>query len=104
MRAVHRLPLAQLDPMTLSYVPRFAITYLFWWIKPKDVLTSSVVELLEISEEQRASFESRAVSHVFYDEGMGIQASFCRYGLSHQEYSRKKPRFLPLQDSRELLP
>ena len=93
MRAVHHLPLAQLESMTLSYVPLFAITYLFWWIKPKDILRPSVVELPEMSEEQRASSESMAVSHAFDNEGISNQGSLSsRYSLSHQGYSRKKPR------------
>ena len=45
MRTAHSLPLSQLESMTLSYVPLFAITYFFWWLKPKDVLVPSIVDL-----------------------------------------------------------
>lgn len=76
MRRAHTLPLSQLESMTLSYIPLFAITYLFWWVKPKDVLTPSIVNLPDMSEEQRAVFESMAVSTVFDDEGMGKPNSF----------------------------
>ena len=75
MRRAHVLPLSQLESMTLSYIPLFAITYLFWWVKPKDVLTPSVVDLPDMLEEQKAVFESMAVSSAFDDEGIGKQDS-----------------------------
>ncbi|KAL8937196.1 MAG: hypothetical protein Q9211_003808 [Gyalolechia sp. 1 TL-2023] len=75
MRQAHALPLAQLESMTLSYIPLFAITYLFWWVKPKDVLTPSIVDLPNMSEEQLSIFESMAVSNVFDNEGIGRQDS-----------------------------
>ncbi|KAL8788869.1 MAG: hypothetical protein Q9195_007083 [Heterodermia aff. obscurata] len=75
MRRAHMLPLSQLEAMTLSYIPLFAITYLFWWIKPKDVLTPSTVSLPAMSEEQRDTFESMAVSRAFDDEHTGNQDS-----------------------------
>lgn len=37
LREMHDLPLAQLETMTLSYIPLVAVTYFFWWDKPKDV-------------------------------------------------------------------
>ena len=73
MRRAHMLPLSQLEAMTLSYIPLFAITYLFWWIKPKDVLTPSIVRLPAMSEEQSDIFESMAVSRAFDDEHTGTQ-------------------------------
>lgn len=75
MRRAHTLPLSQLESMTLSYIPLFAITYLFWWVKPKDVLTPSIVDLPDMLEEQRATFESMAVSSVFDEEGLDKQGS-----------------------------
>ncbi|KAL9000762.1 MAG: hypothetical protein Q9188_005611 [Gyalolechia gomerana] len=75
MRQAHALPLAQLESMTLSYIPLFAITYLFWWVKPKDVLTPSIVDLPNMSEEQLSIFESMAVSNLFDNEGIGRQDS-----------------------------
>ena len=75
MRAVHSLPLSQLETMTLSYIPLFMVTYLFWWLKPKDVRTSSVVELPYMLPDQKAAFESMAVSSSFDDEGIGRQDS-----------------------------
>ena len=75
VRAVHSLPLAQLETMTLSYIPLFVVTYFFWWVKPKDVITSSVVELPEMLPQQMAVFESMAVSNAFDDESIGNQDS-----------------------------
>ena len=76
MRRAHLLPLSQLEAMTLSYIPLFAVTYLFWWIKPKDILTPSIVSLPAMSEEQMGMFESMAVSRAFDDEHTGNQDSF----------------------------
>jgi len=75
MRRAHTLPLSQLESMTLSYIPLFAITYLFWWVKPKDVLTPSIVDLPDMREEQKATFESMAVSSVFDEESLDRQGS-----------------------------
>ncbi|GFF98276.1 uncharacterized protein PMAA_052190 [Aspergillus udagawae] len=68
MRAAHALPLSQLESMTLSYIPLFAVTYFFWWEKPKDVRSPSIIDLPEMSCEQTRVFESMAVSKKFDDE------------------------------------
>jgi hypothetical protein len=65
MRAANSLPLSQLESMTLSYIPLFAITYFFWWEKPKDILTPSIVSLPEMDVEQMQLFESMALSDKF---------------------------------------
>lgn len=75
MRRAHNLPLSQLEAMTLSYVPLFAITYFFWWVKPKDVWSPSVVDLPDMLSGQRTTFESMAVSSAFDSEGLGKQNS-----------------------------
>lgn len=75
MRRAHALPLSQLESMTLSYIPLFAVTYLFWWIKPKDILTPSIVDLPDMVEEQKAAFEAMAVSNMFDNENIGKQGS-----------------------------
>lgn len=75
MRGAHTLPLSQLETMTLSYIPLFAITYFFWWVKPKDVLTPSIVDLPNMLPEQKTTFELMAVSSAFDDEGIGKQGS-----------------------------
>ena len=75
MRHVHGLPLSQLESMTLSYIPLFAVTYLFWWVKPKDVLTPSTVDLPDMQEDQKHTFEAMAVSSAFDDEGTAQQDS-----------------------------
>ncbi|KAL9637740.1 MAG: hypothetical protein Q9164_002016 [Protoblastenia rupestris] len=75
MRTAHALPLSQLESMALSYVPLFAATYFFWWLKPKDVLMPSIVDLPNMLPEQKTTFESMAVSSTFDDEGTGQQDS-----------------------------
>jgi len=75
MRAVHHLPLSQIESMTLSYVPLFAVTYFFWWMKPKDVLTPSVVDLPTMTLEQKSVFEAMAVSNAFDGECVGQRES-----------------------------
>jgi hypothetical protein len=76
MRAAHDLPLSQLESMTLSYVPLFTVTYFFWWSKPKDVLTPSVVDLPDMTTEQKHIFEHMAVDTIFDDEGLEEQESW----------------------------
>ncbi|PMD24376.1 hypothetical protein NA56DRAFT_643584 [Hyaloscypha hepaticicola] len=75
MRTAHGLPLSQLESMTLSYIPLFAATYFFWWIKPKDIKTPSIVELPNMLPEQRIVFESMVISNKFDDEGLEQQVS-----------------------------
>ncbi|OJJ07281.1 hypothetical protein ASPVEDRAFT_33512 [Aspergillus versicolor CBS 583.65] len=65
MRAANDLPLSQLESMTLSYIPLFAITYFFWWNKPKDIFSPSIVCLPAMSVEDRQHFESMALSNKF---------------------------------------
>ncbi|KAL9611131.1 MAG: hypothetical protein Q9167_004211 [Letrouitia subvulpina] len=75
LRHVHNLPLAQLESMTLSYIPLVAITYFFWWIKPKDVMTPAIVNLPDMFLQQETTFESMAVSNTFDNEDLGRQNS-----------------------------
>ena len=75
MRRIHDLPLSQLETMTLSYIPLVAVTYFFWWVKPKDVMTPSVIDLPDMLSGQKAIFESMAVSSAFDSEGIGKQDS-----------------------------
>ncbi|CZR56634.1 uncharacterized protein PAC_06523 [Phialocephala subalpina] len=75
MRTAHGLPLSQLESMTLSYIPLFAATYFFWWLKPKDISTPTVVNLPLMSAEQKAVFELVAVSNKFDNEGLPEQVS-----------------------------
>ena len=75
MRGAHTLPLSQLETMTLSYIPLVAITYLFWWVKPKDVTTPSVVDLPDMALGQKETFEAMAVSNSFDNEGTLEQES-----------------------------
>jgi hypothetical protein len=56
--------------LSYSYIPLFTITYFFWWYKPKDIRTPSVVTLPAMSPEQKYIFTSMAVSNKFDNEGM----------------------------------
>lgn len=76
MRTAHALPLSQLESMTLSYIPLFTVTYFFWWYKPKDILSPSIVTLPEMSEEQEHTFKSMTISNKFDNEGMEDQVSY----------------------------
>ncbi|CAK1360620.1 uncharacterized protein RHO25_003916 [Cercospora beticola] len=75
MRTAHKLPLAPLESMTLSYIPLFAMAYAYWWIKPKDIETPSEIELPYMCQSQRAHFDSMAISDVFDREGTKQQES-----------------------------
>ena len=75
MRSAHTLPLSQLETMILSYILLVAITYFFWWVKPKDVMTPSVIDLPDMLLGQRATFEAMAVSSAFDTEGIRKQDS-----------------------------
>ena len=74
-RTAHDLPLAPLESMTLSYIPLFAATYFFWWDKPKDIMTPSVVDLPNMTAEEKAEFEELAVSRDFDDESLDTKAA-----------------------------
>ena len=73
MRRAHSLPLSQLETMTLSYIPLVAITYFFWWVKPKDIMTPTVVNLPDMLSWQKTTFEAMAVSSAFDTEGLDKQ-------------------------------
>ena len=76
LRAAGSLPLSQLESMTLGYIPLFAVTYFFWWDKPKDIRSPTIVELPDMSLDQMRAFESMAVSNKFDKEGMEDQVSY----------------------------
>lgn len=76
LRISYHLPLSQLESMTLGYIPLFVVTYFFWWNKPKDIRSPSMVVLPEMSLEQFHLSESMAVSNKFDNEGMKEQTSY----------------------------
>ncbi|KAL3465694.1 hypothetical protein BJX64DRAFT_275030 [Aspergillus heterothallicus] len=98
MRAANALPLSQLESMTLSYIPLFAITYFFWWEKPKDILAPSVVQLPTMSREQRAVFEQMALSDRF-DEGNAERSFWGVWALTPRVFE-KEARDKALQEAR----
>lgn len=70
------MPLSQLESMTIDYIPLFIVTYFFWWYKPEDIRSPSLVKLPDMSEEQIQVFESMAVSNKFDREGLKDQESY----------------------------
>ncbi|KAJ4065559.1 hypothetical protein NW756_005760 [Fusarium oxysporum] len=64
-RSAHHLPLATIETMTLAYVFNGLVTYAFWWEKPKDIVTASVVNLPEMTPLQWEKFESLAMENTY---------------------------------------
>ncbi|KAJ9294132.1 hypothetical protein DTO271G3_7260 [Paecilomyces variotii] len=95
------LPLSQLESMTLSYIPLFAVTYFFWWNKPKDILTPTIVDLPEMNPEQRHTFESMAVSNKFDDESMAGHAAYWTVWYLTPRVFEKEAEDREYQDVRE---
>lgn len=58
LRTTKELPIAPLETMTIAYVLIVMITYSFWWLKPKDIATASLVTLPAMTSVQRDIFES----------------------------------------------
>lgn len=57
LRVYHSLPISALESMTLGYIPLFALSYFFWWLKPKDIDTPSIISLPFLEQEDRQTFE-----------------------------------------------
>ncbi|CAK7227590.1 hypothetical protein SBRCBS47491_006622 [Sporothrix bragantina] len=76
MRAAKQLPISQIEAMTLGYIPVFIVTYFFWWDKPKDIRSPSLVDLPHMTTEQMRVFELMAVSNKFDDEGQPDQVTY----------------------------
>jgi hypothetical protein len=49
--------------------------YFFSWIKPKGIMTPSVIDLPDMLPGQKTLFEPMAASNVFVAEGIGKQGS-----------------------------
>jgi hypothetical protein len=69
LRAYHRLPISALESMTLGYIPLFALSYFFWWLKPKDIDTPSIIDLPSMEIADRREFDELALSDAFDLEG-----------------------------------
>lgn len=89
MRAANDLPLSQLESMTLSYIPLFAITYFFWWNKPKDIFSPSIVRLPAMSMEEMHHFESMALSNKF-DETQGAVTYWSIWYLTPRVFEKEE--------------
>ncbi|KAK4574049.1 hypothetical protein LTR86_001810 [Recurvomyces mirabilis] len=75
MRETHNLPLAPLESMTLGYIPLSVVTYIYWWLKPKNIETPSEIDLPHMTIEQRAEFDSMIITSSFDNEGQREQQS-----------------------------
>ncbi|KAL2835565.1 hypothetical protein BJY01DRAFT_259125 [Aspergillus pseudoustus] len=98
MRAANSLPLSQLESMTLSYIPLFAITYFFWWEKPKDILAPTVIDLPDMTLEQRQCFEDMALSDKFDERN--AQSSYWGIWALTPRVFEKEARNKALQEAR----
>lgn len=99
MRTAHKLPLSQIESMTLSYIPLFVATYFFWWTKPKDIKTLSIISLPPMLPEQFHFFESMAVSNKFDDEGLEVQVSYWNIWYLTPRVFEKEAEDKALQDA-----
>ena len=102
MRRAHTLPLSQLETMTLSYIPLVAVTYFFWWSKPKDIMTPSIVDLPAMSAEQAAQFDFMTVSSLFDDEKEAHQNSLSIIWLLTPRVFEKEAADRALHEYKEL--
>ncbi|EKV16271.1 NAD-specific glutamate dehydrogenase [Penicillium digitatum] len=94
------LPLSQLESMTLGYIPLFIVTYFFWWNKPKDIRSPSLVMLPEMSLEQFNVFDSMAVSNKFDNEGTKKQTSYWNMWYLTPRVFEKVEEDRPVQEAR----
>jgi hypothetical protein len=74
-RVYHHLPLSALESMTLGYIPLFALSYFFWWLKPKDIDTPSIICFPPLGHADKQTFENHALSDAFDHEGKLYQGS-----------------------------
>lgn len=99
MRAIHHLPLSPLESMTLGYIPLFGVTYLYWWVKPKDIETPTLITL-DITTEQRATLDSLALSETFDHEDSPAQASYWQiWHLTPRIFEKVERDLLPKRSS-----
>ena len=68
LRVYHHLPVSALESMTLGYIPLFALSYFFWWLKPKDIDTPSIICLPPLGYVDRQVFDGYALSDAFDDD------------------------------------
>lgn len=61
--------------MTLAYVFIMLITYLLWWVKPKDITTATFVELPDMNHRQRQIFDSLSMEDTYDDVNRAQKAS-----------------------------
>jgi hypothetical protein len=102
LRVYHHLPVSALESMTLGYIPLFALSYFFWWLKPKDIDTPSVVCLPSLSLADRQVLDSYALSDAFDDDSKVHQGSVSgAWRLMPRDFEREavQQEVIDMQDS-----
>lgn len=103
LRVYHQLPVAPLESMTLGYIPLFALSYFFWWLKPKDIDTPSVVDLPFMLDSDRMAFDELALTDAFDHEGkphQGLLSEVWRLMPRDFEQEAVRQEAIDLQNSR----
>lgn len=80
-RLGNRLPLTPLEITTIAYAFCAIVKCPFWWHKPKDVLTYSLIDLPEMKPEDRETFESLVVEDTYDIDGPEQWSSRDAYSL-----------------------
>lgn len=103
LRVYHNLPISALESMTLGYIPLFALSYFFWWLKPKDIDTPSIIDLPFLDQEDQRTFESLELSDAFDDEGKSHQGSLSEaWRLMPRDFEQEavQQEFIDMRNSR----
>lgn len=103
LRVYRHLPVAPLESMTLGYIPLFALTYFFWWLKPKDIDTPSMIDLPPLEGTDREAFDKLALSDAFDDEGKPYQESLSQaWRLMPRDFEQEavQQEFIDMRNSK----
>lgn len=102
MRVSNHLPIAPLESMTLGYIPLFALSYFFWWLKPKDIDIPSIIDLPCLSEADQETFDSLALSNAFDDGNThgGLMSEAWRLMPRDFEQAAVRQELVDIQHSR----
>lgn len=103
LRVYHTLPISALESMTLGYIPLFALSYFFWWLKPKDIDTPSIIDLPFLDQADQRTFESLELSDAFDEEGKSHQGSLSEaWRLMPRDFEQEavQQELIDMRDSR----
>ena len=94
LRLIYALPLAPFESMTMAYIPLFAITIFFWWIKPKDITTSIEIQLPPMCQREENTLEALALSSKFDEQENSRRSLFSRIWSLTPRVFEKENRML----------